>query len=332
MRGLWYLFVAVLLSGAAQGTRGVAEAQQPAKIPRIGNLWIGMPTDLVINQNQEAFRQGLRDLGYVEGRNIAFADRYAEGYVNRLPGLATDLVSLNVNVIVASATPAAQAAQNATKTIPIVFAVVGEPIHSGFVASLDRPGGNMTGLRLMEPELGGKRLELLKDAIPNLKRVAALVNLANPVRTLYLKEMKFAASAMGITLESIEVRGPDELDQALNALTKKRAGALIVQADAAFYSQRTKIMSCALKNRLAAMYAFSRYVEEGGLMSYGPSYITMFRRAATYVDKILKGAKPADLPVEQPTKFEFIINLKAAKQIGLTIPPNVLVRADKVIK
>ena len=309
-----------------------AEAQQPKKVPLIGNLWIGLPTDVLTNQNLEAFRQGLRDLGDVEGRNIAFADRYAEGYVNRFPGLATELVNLNVNVIVASTTAGAQAAQNATKTIPIVFAVVGEPIQSGFIASLDRPGGNMTGLRLIEPELTGKRLELLKEAIPNLKRVAALVNLANPVYALYLKEMKFAASAMGITLESIDVKGSDDLDQALNSITKGRAGALIVQADALFYGQRPKIMSLALKNRLPAIYSFSRYVEEGGLMSYGPSYITMFRRAATYVDKILKGAKPADLPVEQPTKFEFIINLKAAKQIGVTIPPNVLARADRVIK
>jgi putative ABC transport system substrate-binding protein len=309
-----------------------AQAQQPKKVPLIGNLWFGPSTDVVINQYQEALRQGLRDLGYVEGRNIAFEDRYGEGYVNRLAGLASELVKLNVNVIVASATPAAQAAKNATETMPIVFAVVGDPIHSGFVASLDRPGGNMTGLRLTEPELSGKRLELLKEAIPNLKRVAALVNLASPDYTPYLKEVKFVASAMGITLESIEVRGSDELDQALNALTKGRTGALIVQADAMLYGQRPKIMSLALKNRLPTIYSFSRYVEEGGLMSYGPSYITMFRRAATYVDKILKGAKPADLPVEQPMKFEFVINLKTAKAIGLTIPPNVLARADKVIK
>ena len=336
MRALWYLFIAVLLSGVAQGTwdrtRGVAEAQQPAKVPRIGNLWIGMPTDVLTNRNQEAFRQGLRDLGYVEGRNIAFADRYAEGYVNRLPGLATDLVSLNVNVIVASATPAAQAAKNATKTIPIVFAVVGEPVHSGFVASLARPGGNMTGVRLLEPELSGKRLELLKDTIPGLKRVAALVNLANPIHTLYLKEMKLVASAMGITLESIEVRGPDELERAFGALTKERAGALIVLPDAAFYSQRPKIMSLALKNRLAAMYSFSGYVEEGGLMSYGPSYLDIFRRAATYVDKILKGSSPADIPVEGPMRFELVVNLNTAKDLGLTISPTVLRQADKIVK
>src|SRR5499426_1052065 len=307
MRVLWQLLIAVQLSAIVQGswdrTRSVAEAQQPAKIPRVGNLWIGMPTDLVINQNQEAFRHGLRELGYVEGRNIAFEDRYAEGYDNRLAGLATELVNLNVNVIVASATPAAQAAKNATKTIPIVFTAVGEPIHSGFVASLARPGGNMTGLRLLEPELTGKRLEILKDAIPTLKRVAALLNLANPIHALYLKEMKLAASTLGITVESLEVRDPDDLDRAFDTVTKERAGALNVLPDAMFYSQRPKIMSLAVKNRMAAMYSFSSFVEEGGLMSYGPNYPAMFRRAATYVDKILKGTKPADIPVEQPTKL-----------------------------
>ena len=338
MRGLWYLFIfiAVLLSDVAQGTwdrtRGVAEAQQPARIPRIGNLWVGVPTDLLINRNHEAFRQGLRDLGYVEGRNIDFEDRYAEGYANRLPGLATDLVSRNVKVIVASATPAAQAAKNATKTIPIVFALVGEPVHSGFVANLARPGGNMTGVRLLEPELSGKRLELLKDAIPSLKRVAVLVNLANPVHVLYLKEMKLAASAFGITLQFLEVRGPDELDRAFDALTKERPDALILLPDASFASQRPKIMSFAINNRLAVMYSFSRYVEEGGLMSYGPNYPDIFRRAATYVDKILKGSSPAEIPVEGPIRFELAVNLNTAKKIGLTIPPAVLRQADKIVK
>jgi putative tryptophan/tyrosine transport system substrate-binding protein len=336
MRGLWYLFITILLSDLTQGlwdwTRGVAEAQQTAKVPRVGNLWIGVNTDIAINQNQEAFRQGLRDLGYVEGRNIAFEDRYAEGYVNRLPGLATELVNLNVNVIVASATPATQAAKDATKTIPIVFAVVGEPVHSGFVASLARPGGNITGVRLLEPQLSGKRLEVLKDAIPNLKRVAVLVNLANPIHVLYLKEMKLAANAMEIMLEFIEVKGAGEIDRAFDPLTKERAGALIVLPDAMFYSQRPKIMSLALKNRLPAIYSFSSYVEDGGLMSYGPNYPDIFRRAATYVDKILKGSNPADMPVEGPIRFELVINLNAAKKIGLTIPPAVLRQADKIVK
>src|SRR5262249_50557387 len=199
MRVLWQLLIAVLLSAIVQGawdrTRSVAEAQQPAKVPRIGNLWIGMPTDLFTNQNQEAFRQGLRELGYIEGRNIAFEDRYAGGYANRLPGLATELVNLNVNIIVASATPATQAAKDATKTIPIVFAVVGEPVHSGFVASLARPGGNITGVRLLEPELSGKRLEVLRDSVPSLKRVATLVNLANPIHTLYFKQLNLPQPA-----------------------------------------------------------------------------------------------------------------------------------------
>jgi len=324
--------IAVLLVSLTLALVHLAEAQPTKKLPRIGNLWIGMPTEVLTNQNQGAFRQGLRDLSYVEGRNIAFEDRYAKGHANRLPGLANDLVNLNVNVIVASATPAAQAAKNATKTIPIVFAVVGEPIHSGFVATLARPGGNMTGVRLIEPELSGKRLELLTEAFPSVKRVVVLVNLTNPVHTLYFKEMKLAASGFRITLESVEVQGPDEFDRAFDAVTKERAAALIVLPDAMFYSQRQKITSLAVKNGLPAMYSFSGYVEEGGLMSYGPIYPDIFRRAATYVDKILKGAKPADLPVEQPMKFEFMINLKTAKQIGLTIPPNVLMRADKVIK
>jgi putative ABC transport system substrate-binding protein len=291
-----------------------------------------MPTDVLTNQNQEALRQGLRDLGYVEGRNIAFEDRYGEGYADRLAGFANELVKLNVNVIVASATPSAQAAKNATKTIPIVFTAVGEPVHSGFVASLARPGGNMTGVRLLEPELSGKRLEVLKDTIPGLKRVAALVNLANPVHTLYLKEMKLAASAMGIRLESLEVRGPDELDRAFDALAKERADALILLPDATFYSQRLKIVSFALKNRLAAIYSFSVYVEEGGLMSYGPNYPDIFRRAATYVDKILKGSNPADIPVEGPIRFELVINLNTAKKMGLAFPPAVLRQADKIVK
>jgi|SRR5215831_8701237 len=336
MRVLWQLLIAVLLSAIVQGTwdrtRSVVEAQQPAKVPRIGNLWIGVNTDVATNENQEAFRQGLRDLGFVEGRNIAFEDRYAEGYGSRLPGLATDLVNLNVNVIVASATPAAQAAKNATKTIPIVFTAVGEPIHSGFVASLARPGGNMTGLRLLEPELTGKRLEILKDAIPTLKRVAALVNLANPIHALYLKEMKLAASTLGITVESLEVRDPDDLDRAFDTVTKERAGALNVLPDAMFYSQRPKIMSLAVKNRLAVMYSFSSFVEEGGLMSYGPSYPHMYRRAATYVDKILKGMSPAEIPVEGPMRFELAINLSTAKKIGLNVPPAVLRQADKIVK
>jgi putative ABC transport system substrate-binding protein len=324
--------IAVLLVTLTLALVHLAEAQPTKKLPRIGNLWIGMSTEVLTNKNQGAFRQGLRDLGYVEDRNIAFEDRYAEGHANQLPGLANELVNLNVNVIVASATPAAQAAKNATKTIPIVFAVVGEPIHSGFVASLARPGGNMTGVRLIEPELSGKRLELLKEAFPTVKRVVVLVNLTNSVHTLYLKEMKLAASALEITLDSVEVQRPADFDHAFDALTKEHAGALVVLPDAMFYSQRPKITSLAVKNRLPAMYSFGGYVEEGGLMSYGPSYTDIFRRAATYVDKILKGTKPAELPVEQPMKFELVINLKAASQIGLTIPPNMLARADKVIR
>jgi putative tryptophan/tyrosine transport system substrate-binding protein len=307
-----------------------AHAQQPAKVPRIGVLWLYSPT--IASPFAEAFRQGLRGLGYVEGQNIALEERWAEGRFDRLPSLAAELVRLNVDIIVTTSTPGAQAGQQATKSIPIVLTLVSDPVESGLVGSLARPGGNVTGLSLMHPDLTGKRLELLKEVIPKLSRVAVLSNSANPIIPPLLRETEAAARALGIQLQVVEVRGPTEFDGAFSAMTRDRAGALVVLPDGIFQNERRRIAALAVKSRLPAMYAWREAVEDGGLMSYGASVPDIFRRAATYVDKILKGAKPAELPVEQPIKFEFVINLKAAKQIGLTIPPNVLARADKVIK
>ena len=307
-----------------------AEAQQPKKIPRIGVLWLYSPT--IASPFAEAFRQGLRGLGYVEGQNIALEERWAEGRFDRLPSLAAELVRLKVDILVTASTPAAQAGQQATKSIPIVLTNVSDPVESGLVSSLARPGGNVTGLSLMHPELAGKRLELLKEVIPKLSRVAVLSNPANPIMPPLLRETEAAARALGVQLQVVEVRDPSDFDSAFSAMTRERAGALVVLPDAIFQNERTRIAGLAAKARLPAMYAWREAVDAGGLMAYGANVPDIFRRAATYVDKILKGAKPADLPVEQPTKFEFIINLKAANQIGLTIPPNVLVRADRVIK
>ena len=319
------LVVVVLLALAVN-----AQAQQPKKVPWIGVLWLYSPT--IASPFAEAFRQGLRGLGYVEGQNIDLEERWAEGRFDRLPSLAAELVRLNIDIIVTASTPAAQGAQQATKSIPIVLTLVSDPVESGLVGSLARPGGNVTGLSLMHPDLTGKRLELLKEVIPKLSRVAVLSNPANPSIPPLLRETEAAARALSIQLQVFEVRNPTELDSAFSAMTRDRAGALVVLPDGTFQNERRRIAALAVKGRLPAMYAWKEAVDEGGLMAYGASVPDIFRRAATYVDKILKGAKPADLPVEQPTKFEFIINLKAAKQIGLTIPPNVLARADKVIK
>ena len=306
------------------------EAQQVKKVPRIGVLWLYSPT--IASPFAEAFRQGLRGLGYVEGQNIALEERWAEGRFDRLPSLAAELVRLKVDILVTASTPAAQAGQQATQSIPIVLTNVSDPVESGLVSSLARPGGNVTGLSLMHPELAGKRLELLKEVIPKLSRVAVLSNPANPIMPPLLRETEAAARALGVQLQVVEVRDPSDFDSAFSAMTRERAGALVVLPDAIFQNERTRIAGLAAKARLPAMYAWREAVDAGGLMAYGASVPDIFRRAATYVDKILKGTKPADLPVEQPKNFEFIINLKAAKQIGLTIPPNVLARADRVIK
>ena len=308
-----------------------AEAQQPAKIPRIG--YLGATSPSAIPDRIEAFRQGLRELGYVEGKNIVIEWRHHEGKVDRLPALAAELVRLKVVIIVTAGAPAARAAKEATSTIPIVMTQVGDPVGSGFVASLARPGGNITGLSTLAPELSGKRLELLKEIVPKLSRVAVFGTSSNPDNAQSLREVELAAKALGVKLQYLDVLGPGDSETAFQAAVKGRAEAVLMMVSGPVAnSLRPQIAELAAKSRLPVIYSGRTDVESGGLMTYGVNNADLDRRAATYVDKILKGAKPADLPVEQPTKFEFIINLKAAKQIGLTIPPNVLVRADKVIK
>jgi putative tryptophan/tyrosine transport system substrate-binding protein len=308
----------------------VAEAQQPTKVPKIGYLSVLSPSS--DSTRFEAFRQGLRELGHVEGKSVAIESLYVEGKLNRLPELAEELVRLKVDVIVVGGSTATRAAKNVTKLIPIIMAHGSDPVELGFVASLARPGGNITGLTHLAPELGGKRLELLKDIIAKLSRVAVLTDPGTGGHGPQIKELEVAARSLSLQLRLAEVRGPNELESAFSAMTTGRAGAFIGLQQPTLDRLRAKIVDLAAKNRLPAMYPNSEYVETGGLMSYAADIVAMFRRSAAYVDKILKGTKPAELPVEQPTKFEFIINLKAAKQIGLTIPPNVLARADRVIR
>ena len=309
----------------------IAEAQQPKKVSRIGYLLSGSLSSTREIGNVEAFRQGLHELGYVEGQNIAIEYRYADGVEERLLNLAAELVQLKVDVIFTSGTIATQAAKNASKTIPIVMTSVTDPVGTGLVASLAHPGGNVTGLSNLS-ELSGKQLELLKEAFPKVSRVAVLWDPANAANARLLGEMKVAAGGLRIKLQPLEIRGPDDFEPAFSAIKKEHASGLIALRNDITYTYGTRIVDLTAKSKLPAMYPDRVLVDTGGLMSYGPNFLDMFRRAATYVDKILKGAKPGDLPVEQPKKFEFIINLKAAKQIGLTIPPNVLARADKVIK
>jgi putative tryptophan/tyrosine transport system substrate-binding protein len=318
-----------ILVVAVQLSVGVmANAQQPTKVPRIGYLETGSRSSAVF----EAFQQELRDLGYIEGQNITIEYRSTEGMAERLPNLVAELVQLKVDIIVVGGSPATQAAKNATKTIPIVMTNATDPVGIGLVASLAHPGGNVTGLSNVGSDLGGKQLELLKEAFPKVSRVAVLWDSANPGNALWLGEMKVAAVALRTTLQPVNVHGLNDFERALSAIKKEHASALSALRNAVTNNYRRRIVDFAAKSRLPAMYPDSEFVEVGGLMSYGPNFADLFRRAAMYVDKILKGAKPADLPVEQPTKFELVINLKAAKQIGLTIPPNVLARADKVIK
>jgi len=308
-----------------------AEAQQSAKIPRIGYL-VGASLSGT-SARIEAFRQGLRELGYVEGKNIVIEYRYAEGKLDRLPALVAELVRLKVDVIVANGPPSTRAAKEATVTIPIVMAQDSDPVGSGFVASLARPGGNITGLATLAPELSGKRLELLKEIIPKLSRVAVLGTSTLPGNAQRLKEVELAAGALKVQLQYLDVLDLKDIQIAFRAASKGRADAVLMMAAGGVVSaHRTEIVELAVKSRLPVIYTNSLFVDAGGLMTYSASITDLDRRAATYVDKILKGAKPADLPVEQPKKFEFIVNLKAAKEIGLTIPPNVLARADKVIK
>ena len=307
-----------------------AEAQQPTKIPRVGYLTAVSPS--VNPARHEAFRQGLGELGYVEDKNIVIEWRFRDGKQDRLPALAAELVRLKVDVIVTGGSGPTRAAKEATNTIPIVMAQDTDPVGNGFVASLARPGGNITGLATLAPEISGKRLELLKEIIPKLSRVAVLGTSSMPGDAQSLKETELAGGALRVQLQYLDVLGPKDIETVFRAASKGRADAVLVLTSPVINSQRTQFVELAVKSRLPAIYPFPEYVAAGGLMSYGVSYTELARRAATYVDKILKGAKPADLPVEQPKKFEFIINLKAAKQIGLTIPPNVLVRADRVIR
>jgi putative ABC transport system substrate-binding protein len=320
---LGFLAIVVPLVACA----AMAEAQQPKKVPRIGYLGLIENPDL-----DGGFRKGLRELGYVKGQNINVEYRYAGGKVDQLAGLVAEMVNLRVDVIVASGTQSIEAAKKATKTVPIVFPVTPDPVESGFVASFARPGGNITGLSTLNPEVGGKRLELFKEVIPGISRVAVLWNPTNPGSAVNLKETDAAARSLGLKLQPLEVRSPEGFDEAFRAAKREHAGGLTMIPDAMLRAQQKRIHDFATKNRLPTVFHSSEFVLAGGLMSYGAHLPDLYRRAATYVDKILKGTKPADLPVEQPTKFELIMNLKTAKQIGLTIPPNVLVRADKVIK
>jgi len=307
-----------------------AEGQPAGKVPRVGILWSFSPT--IASPFADVFRHGLRGLGYVEGRNIVLEERWADGRFDRLPSLATELVRLNVDVIVTASTPAVQAAQQATKTIPIVMMLVSDPVESGVVASLARPGGNVTGLSLMHPELSKKRLELLKEAVPKVSRVAVLSNPSNPNTPPLLRETEAAARTLGVQVQVVKARDSAELDSAFSAMARERADVLVVMPDVVFLDQRRRIVDLAAKRRLPAVYSWREPVDVGGLMAYGASVSDILRRGAVYVDKILKGAKPADLPVEEPTKFELVINLKTARALGLTIPPALLLRADQVIE
>jgi putative ABC transport system substrate-binding protein len=309
-----------------------AVAQQSGKVPRIGFLSLTSPSDRPFLL--DAFRQRLRELGWVEGQNILIDYRYAEDRVDRLPDLAAELVRLKVDLIIASAgTQVATAAKNATETIPIVMIAVRDPVGTGLIASLARPGRNVTGVSgTAGLEMFAKQLELLKETVPKLRRVAILSNPANAYHQLAIREVNVAARSLGVQLQLLEARGPNEFDGAFAAMAKERVGALLVLSDAIFSSHRTRLADLAARSRLPAAYGVRDSVEAGGLMSYGPSFLDSYRRAATYVDKILKGAKPADLPVEQPTKFELVINMKTAKALGLSIPQSLLVRADEIIQ
>jgi len=331
MRRLRLAFTITLLLGALFSP-SAAEAQQAAKIARIGILTTNLAA---APQMTEAFLQGLRDLGYVEGRNVVIEYRDAGGKVDRLPALAAELVALRVDVIMAGSTPLALAAKQATRTLPIVFIGSGDPVTDGLVSSLARPGGNVTGLSSLTPERVGKCLELLTQAAPRVSRVAVLWQpgaVGERTEKDTLKGAEVAARALGVRLQFVEARGPADIDKAFSDMTRARASALAVWTTAMFVAERTRLVALAAKNRLPGVYTLREFVDAGGLMSYGHSQADLNRRAATYVDKILKGVKPADLPVEQPTKFDLVVNLTTAKALGLTIPPSLLARADHVVE
>jgi putative ABC transport system substrate-binding protein len=307
-----------------------AKAQQPGKIPRIGVLISASPS--IASRRIQAFQQALGELGYVEGKNIIMEYRYAEGKQDRYPELADELVRLKLDVIITDTSMATQAAKNATKTIPVVFTAANDPVGDGQVASLARPGGNLTGFSLLAPELNAKRLELLKDAVPKVTRIAFLTRMGTAIAERRFKEAEADAKGLGLQLHLVGAKGADDLESAFEEAKRAGAQALLAHPSTFLVTNRARIIELAAKHRLPVIYPSTPYAEDGGLMSYGPDIVDNYRRAAVYVDKILKGAKPADLPVQQPMKFELVINLKAAKQINLTIPPNVLARADKVIK
>jgi ABC-type uncharacterized transport system substrate-binding protein len=319
------LFVVVLLAVGA-----IADAQQAAKVARIG--FLATPPHSSISDRYDAFLHGLRDFGYREGKNIDIERRSADGKVERLPDLAAELVRVKVDIIVTGGPGSTRAAKDATNTIPIVMAQDFDPLGTGIVASLARPGGNITGLSTLSPEISGKQLELLKEIVPRLSRVAVLGNSTIPGNSQSVREMELVAPVFGVQLQYLDVVGPKDIETAFRFASKGRAEAILALGNSVLLLQRTQVVELVGKNRLPAIYSQREFLEAGGLITYGPNFADLWRHAAVYVDKILKGAKPADLPVEQPTKFELLINLKTAKQIGLTIPPNVLARADRVIK
>jgi putative ABC transport system substrate-binding protein len=310
---------------------GVGAQQQAEKVPRIGYLRVTSASDRP--PLLDAFRQGLRELGWVEGQNIVIDYRFAEGRLDRLPDLAAELVRLKVDLIVSLGTQGVTAAKNATETIPIVMIAVRDPVGAGLIASLAHPGGNVTGVSgYAGLETVAKQLELLKETVPKIRRVAILLNPTNAYHSLAVREVNVAAQTLGVQLQLLEARGPNEFDGAFAAMVKERVGALLVLSDVIFNSHASRLADLAARSRLPTAYAVRESVEAGGLMSYGPGFLELYRRSAAYVDKILKGAKPADLPVEQPTKFELVINLKAAKALGLEVPPLLIAQADELIE
>ena len=316
-----------LLGGAVAAWPLAARAQQAGKVYRIGLFSAGGPI-----QSKKILVNGLRELGWIEGKNILFEGRFAENRLERLPGLAAELVSLDVDVIVAIGTLAPLAAKRATTTIPIVMANAGDPLGSGLVASLARPGGNVTGMSLMAPDLGGKRLELLREVLPSLSRVAVIWNAANPYSALVFEETQRAVKTLAIELQSLEVRSPDDFDGAFDSAMRQKVDALVIVEDPLTFDHLKRIAEFCADSRLPAVYGLRAFADVGGLMTYGASNADLFRRAVGYIDKILRGAKPSDLPVEQPTKFELVINLKTAKALGFDIPATVLARANEVIE
>ncbi len=324
------LALAVAFAFSVLFTPPAAEAQQRVRLPRIG--YLGTSSASLEPELVKAFQKGLRDLGYVEGQNIAIEYRWAEGNYHRLPDLVAELVRLKVDLILTAGTPGALAAKRATQTIPIVMASTGDAVGAGLVSSLARPGGNLTGLTAMVPDLEGKRLELLREVFPTLTTVAVLLNTANPYNTIVWEQTQVSARALGVKVQPVDLRGPEEFKDAFAKLVRQRPDGLVMLADRFLLAHRTQIVDFVAKNRLPAIYPYRDFVVAGGLMSYSPNYEDLFLRSATYVDKILKGAKPSDLPVERPTKFELVINLKTAKALGLTISPSLLRRADQVVE